>query len=351
MFVGSVYSRTQLFTTNISHNTSILGALTYLPHIIRHKLIKWISHFQAFLEPHDLTSSADGTEVYVVEIGPNRIWKLASSIPTITTDLLDALESKSQTLNTEESKNQSTSRVELVEEKAKLIPTHQGITKPGDGDKSLQQTVDSERPKSTPLIASKSGALQKGGGGKEAGVNSGNQNSTHEVKMGVYSTSETPIGHPLDHQDFKTEKENHTSDRDKTNSESHTSQAGTLPLSITQAAKPEPTPSGSSESAPKNDALDGDENITKGVIPALVILSILAVPIVFLLLISIVLRVRAFQRDRNRPTKGFHDSKNELTVGRTRGWWSYMNCFDKQRYRFNRVTLSDFYSDSDSDEV
>lgn len=292
----------------------------------------------------------------MVEIGPNRIWKLASTIPTITTELLDVLESKSQTLNTEESKNHSTNRVELVEEKAKLIPTHLGITKPGDGDKSLQQTVDNEKPESTTLDAVKSSASQKGGSGKEASVNSGNQNSTDEVKTVVYSTTGTPIGHPLDHQDSKSEKDNPTTDRDNTNSESHTLQAGTVRLRITEAAKPEPTPSGSSESTPKNDALDGDEsqdseNITKGVIPALVILSILAVPIVFLLLISVVLRVRAFQRDRNRPTKGFHDSKNELTVGRTRGWWSYMNCFDKQRYRFNRVTLSDFYSDSDSDEV
>ena len=30
-----------IFTTNISHNTSILGALTYFPPIIRHKLMKW----------------------------------------------------------------------------------------------------------------------------------------------------------------------------------------------------------------------------------------------------------------------------------------------------------------------
>ena len=33
---------------------------------------------QALVQPHDVVSSADGSDVYVVELGPNRIWKLSS---------------------------------------------------------------------------------------------------------------------------------------------------------------------------------------------------------------------------------------------------------------------------------
>ena len=111
------------------------------------------------------------------------------------------------------------------------------------------------------------------------------------------------------------------------------------------------TPKNSSVSGPRDDALGNDDNITAGIIPALIILSVLAVPIVFLLLISITLRLRAYNRDKRSQMNGFHGSRKDLSVGRTRGWWSYMNCCDRQKYKFNRVTLQDFYSDSDSDGV
>ena len=110
----------------------------------------------------------------------------------------------------------------------------------------------------------------------------------------------------------------------------------------------------SSISGPQEDSLDGNnsDNITAGIIPALIILSVLAVPIVFLLIISITLRLRAYHRDKHSQLNGFHGgSRKNLSVGRTRGWWSYMNCCDRQKYKFNRVTLQDFYSDSDSDGV
>ena len=109
----------------------------------------------------------------------------------------------------------------------------------------------------------------------------------------------------------------------------------------------------SSISGPQEDSLDGNntDNITAGIIPALIILSVLAVPIVFLLIISITLRLRAYHRDKHSQMNGFHGSRKNLSVGRTRGWWSYMNCCDRQKYKFNRVTLQDFYSDSDSDGV
>lgn len=109
----------------------------------------------------------------------------------------------------------------------------------------------------------------------------------------------------------------------------------------------------SSISGSQEDSLDGNnsDNITAGIIPALIILSVLAVPIVFLLIISITLRLRAYHRDKRSQMNGFHDSRKNLSVGRTRGWWSYMNCCDRQKYKFNRVTLQDFYSDSDSDGV
>ena len=109
----------------------------------------------------------------------------------------------------------------------------------------------------------------------------------------------------------------------------------------------------SSISGPQEDSLDGNnsDNITAGIIPAFIILSVLAVPIVFLLIISISLRLRAYHRDKHSQMNGLHGSRKNLSVGRTRGWWSYMNCCDRQKYKFNRVTLQDFYSDSDSDGV
>lgn len=119
----------------------------------------------------------------------------------------------------------------------------------------------------------------------------------------------------------------------------------------------EPTATGtvknSSVSGAQDDTLsiDNSDDVIAGVIPALIILSVLAVPIVFLLLISIALRVRAYRRDKRNQMSGFHGGRKDFSVGRTRGWWSYMNFFDRQKYKFNRVTLQDFYSDSDSDGV
>ena len=91
---------------------------------------------------------------------------------------------------------------------------------------------------------------------------------------------------------------------------------------------------------------------TKGVIPALIILSVLAVPIIFLLCISIVLRVRAYRRERfRRVTFGEVGMKGDLAVSRSRGWCSYLNCCNKRSYGFDKVTLNDFYSDSDSEGI
>ena len=99
----------------------------------------------------------------------------------------------------------------------------------------------------------------------------------------------------------------------------------------------------------------GDEeeecNAVPGVVPALIILSVLAVPIIFLLLTSIFLRARAYRRDKQNKFSRYHGNKNSLGVGHSRGWLSYMNCCDWRKYRFNRVTLQDYYSDSESDGV
>ncbi|XP_032239436.2 peptidyl-glycine alpha-amidating monooxygenase A [Nematostella vectensis] len=95
------------------------------------------------------------------------------------------------------------------------------------------------------------------------------------------------------------------------------------------------------------------DELAVGMIPALIILSVLAVPIVFLLLISIILRVRAYRRESrfhaSRPLKG--KEQERLGVSRTRGWCSYLNCCDKRKYGFDRVDLAEFYSDSDSEGV
>ena len=91
---------------------------------------------------------------------------------------------------------------------------------------------------------------------------------------------------------------------------------------------------------------------TTGIVPALIVLSVLAVPVVFLLFTSIVLRLRAYRRDKYDKFNRFRGNSSEgLGVSHSRGWLSYMNCCDKRKYRFNRVTLQDFYSDSESEGV
>lgn len=320
---------------------------------------------QGFSQPHALTSSGDGTEVYVVEISPNRIWKLRSTVPSITKELLDVLGGsglnpkqvgKSSNVHTKASKHGDKNRIELVE-KAKLIPLdHQDSTRPNDKKESSQQAEDGEKP-SIKTVDNNFGSSQKGGGGGKSSSKSDQHDSNSKVETVANATTEMSSGRHSDHQD-SSKKDDSTTGRQKAKSQSYTPRPSVEWINITQRANsnPEATPTGSSKNGPKKGSLGSDdsdenENDTKGVIPALVILSILAVPIVFLLLISIVLRIRAFHRDRNRQMKGFHSSKDDLSVGTTRGWLSYMNCFDRQRYKFSRVTLSDFYSDSDSDGV
>lgn len=376
--------------------------------------------FQVFSQPHDLASSPDGTDVYVVEIGPNKVWKFSSKRqPALTTprttsavvtkDLLSAHEGSGfnpkqagngNSVATKASVNSSSISLELVEERARLVKPgyqtssvtterYQESSSLGNGDHRSQPGGDREE--SSVIIeghqessgpGGKEQSSKEDGAGETSSVNSeGHQGSSGPKKANVnterYGDRETSRVNPADHQDSVNESKdtspaivnpqqrlnhNGTSNEDKVGGESHTSelasQGSVVMVNVTETAyiTPEPTASGSSKGKPQNDALDGDEhddseNIVAGVIPALVVLSVLAVPIVFLLLISIVLRLRAYRRDRNREMSGFHSGKKDLSVGRTRGWWSYMNCCDKQKYRFNRVTLSDFYSDSDSDGV
>ena len=44
--------------------------------------ISYVCSPQALLQPHDVVSSVDGSDVFVVEIGPNRLWKLSSKPQT-----------------------------------------------------------------------------------------------------------------------------------------------------------------------------------------------------------------------------------------------------------------------------
>ena len=328
---------------------------------------------QFLSQPHDLASSADGTDVYVVEIGPNKVWKLSSkqqpsvttpiySVPVITKALLGAREGSGSNLKqdgngngrpTKASTNHGSSSLELVEEKARLIPKgHHESTKSGKEDQSSDRNGDGEKSsmnaeghQESTGQGNEEHSSQQEGVGEKSSVNTDHQDKDNSSAT---SNPQEPVSR------------NASTGVDKANSESHTSEhaAHGKWVNGTQRAnfRPQPTASVPGKSGPQNDALDSDEtddgsDITAGVIPALVILSVLAVPIVFLLLISITLRVRAYRRDRNNQVNGFHGSKKDLSVGRTRGWWSYMNFCDRRKYRFNRVTLSDFYSDSDSDGV
>lgn len=92
------------------------------------------------------------------------------------------------------------------------------------------------------------------------------------------------------------------------------------------------------------------DDIQAGMVPALIILSVLAVPIIFLLLISIILRIRVYRRERRYNSNRLLN-KDGLSVDRTVGWWSYLNCCSKRKYGFDKVNLAEFYSDSESDGV
>lgn len=266
---------------------------------------------QAFSQPHDVASSVDGKEVYVVELNPNRVWKLSSKqqpvdVPSISTVSVmrnntaqkishPSPKPTSEKVHTERS-HHGPRVLDLVEEKASLVPT--------DYD-------------STTATGTENNGSQRHGDVKSGNANLSQMESMHHNK------STGPV---------KGDMRNN------------------LAEPVTKASSDKNNSTG----APESDTLDSDDSrddVTAGVIPALVILSVLAVPIVFLLLISITLRVRAYRRDKHLQTNGFHGSRKNLSVGRTRGWWSYMNCCDRQKYKFNRVTLQDFYSDSDSDGV
>lgn len=311
--------------------------------------------------------------MYVVEIGPNKVWKLSSkqqptvttpiyAVPVITKALLGTQEESGSNLKqdgngnsrpTEASANHGSSSLELVEEKARLITKgHEEPTKPGKEDQSSDRNGDGEKSsmnaeghQESTGIVSEEHSSQQGDVGEKSSVSTAHQDKDKDSDI---SDSQEPVSR------------NASIGAGKVKSESQPSEHGAHGkwANSTQDTNfsPEPTASVSGKSGPQHDAADSDEtdnssDITAGVIPALVILSVLAVPIVFLLLISITLRVRAYRRDRNNQMNGFHGSKKNLSVGRTRGWWSYMNCCDRQKYRFNRVTLTDFYSDSDSDGV
>ena len=266
---------------------------------------------QAFSQPHDVVSSVDGTEVYVVELNPNRVWKLSSKqqpvdVPSISTVSVmrnntaqkishPSPKPTSEKVHTERS-HHGPRVLDLVEEKASLVPT--------DYD-------------STTATGTENNGSQRHGDVKSGNANLSQMESMHHNK------STGPVKGDM---------------------------GNNLAEPVTKALSDKNNSTG----APESDTLDSDDSrddVTAGVIPALVILSVLAVPIVFLLLISITLRVRAYRRDKHLQTNGFHGSRKNLSVGRTRGWWSYMNCCDRQKYKFNRVTLQDFYSDSDSDGV
>lgn len=244
---------------------------------------------QALVQPHDVVSSADGSDVYVVELGPNRIWKLSSKRQ------VDSFSNKT-----------SSTPVNTVPVKTSDHVTQSSHT-------ILGETIDGLNPKQeeSENTSTKGMSTHRASADPEQLKQNGKKPSLSPVaKTGV-------IGQP----------------------------------------SPKPTETvtvkNNSVGGPQDDTLSSEDNvdITAGIIPALIILSVLAVPIVFLLLISITLRVRAYRRDKRNQMSDFHEGRKDFSVGRTRGWWSYMNCFDRQKYKFNRVTLQDFYSDSDSDGV
>ncbi|KAL9986947.1 hypothetical protein ACROYT_G001165 [Oculina patagonica] len=414
----------------------------------------WPSDKEALTQPHDVVSSADGSDVYVVEISPNRVWKLSSNpqinavttpmnaVPVITSDQVINQDSHSihdkpqQQENTPTvqafAMNQDSHSIHDKPQQQENTPTVQAFAMNQDShsihDKPQQQentpTVQAfamnqdshsihdkpQQQENTPTVQAfamnqdshsihDKPQQQENTPTVQAFAMNQDSHSIHDKPQQQENTptvqafamnqdshsihdkpqqqENTPTVQAFATQGSEEKNENKAvPDTSKPHTNSSVYQASTrlgqindtgslkpltqssvMWVNVTDQSRfisnPTATHTGknSSISGPQDDALGGDDNITAGVIPALIILSVLAVPIVFLLLISITLRLRAYHRDKRSQMNGFHGNRKDLTVGRSRGWWSYMNCCDRRKYKFNRVTLQDFYSDSDSDGV
>ena len=321
---------------------------------------------QVLTQPHDLVSSADGTEVYVVETGPNRVWKLSSKQqPSVTTAMYIVPVVTNEQLNTRpeqdingdkmptKASNHGPVTLDLVDEKASMIPAgRQDYTGPSETDLTTEQGGTEEKSSVNP-----DNHQDSNGPGTEDLDSQGTDEHLHPTDEEVENKGPNITDRLNPPETIHPSKHNASTGPDKSKP---TTQSSVMWVDVTKNANHPSAASSvnnSSRSGARNDAVDDSDddedsvNITAGVIPALVILSVLAVPIVFLLLISITLRIRAYRRDKRSHMNGFHESRKDFLVGRTRGWWSYMNCCDRQKYKFNRVTLQDFYSDSDSDGV
>lgn len=281
---------------------------------------------QALSQPHDLVSSVDGSDVFVVEIGPNRLWKLSSKPPTDSSSAGAATTPLATVpVLTSEQINEGSHQTPMGKSPDQAVDS-KDVNSKQDGDEN-KPDIDTSSHQDSAGTDQAVMTEYSGDGNRSPSSPSYHQNST-----GLGEVNDTGIEEP--------------SKKSVITWVNVTDQSRFIP-------KGTGTGKNSSISGPQEDSVDGSnsDNITAGIIPALIILSVLAVPIVFLLIISITLRLRAYHRDKHSQMNGFHGSRKNLSVGRTRGWWSYMNCCDRQKYKFNRVTLQDFYSDSDSDGV
>ncbi|EDO42139.1 predicted protein [Nematostella vectensis] len=308
---------------------------------------KWPGQGNFFTQPHDIASSADNNELFVTQTGPNRVWKLTLfsinkllyQLLLLTSHVTDPCVLENATgpcrgafpkwyystadnacheflyggcggnANKFDSKSECLEVCYRDERKHSKIPDDNLGKKNEDALKNLKIITTSNRPTADPSEITD-------------GLSTQGTHDEWDLAQGEDEGPESNIHYNIS--DYPPYRPKHKGGVNGT-------------ASVHKLEHPTQSP----------------DELAIGMIPALIILSVLAVPIVFLLLISIILRVRAYRRESrfhaSRPLKG--KEQERLGVSRTRGWCSYLNCCDKRKYGFDRVDLAEFYSDSDSEGV
>ncbi|XP_031572438.1 peptidyl-glycine alpha-amidating monooxygenase-like [Actinia tenebrosa] len=326
-------------------------------------LNSWPSDRQHFRHPHDVVCSSDGNFIFVVETEPNKVWKLSrrgqsrlNKESTLDGEIRgdkpkEDIETKTWTSTKETLPERCTYSSETGPCRAAIQRWYYDINKrrcmhfiyggcQGNENnfKSVKDCQDTCASKGH-SNQSKHFSRPKPGEQNQKTVLkelSSNDDKLFKENMTMAKSKGRPQQKPEIHDDWENaagEDEGEESNLHVWKSHSNTSNTTiSTPYHI------------------QDNQSTSTDDIQAGMMPALIILSVLAVPIIFLLLISIVLRIRAYRRERRYNLNRLLN-KDGLPVDRTVGWWSYLNCCSKRKYGFDKVNLAEFYSDSESDGV
>nr|AAG44250.1 peptidylglycine alpha-amidating monooxygenase [Calliactis parasitica] len=314
-----------------------------------HLLKTWPSVKQHFTHPHDIISSADDVDLYVVEVGPNKVWKLSKRKPF---KLHDNKASFPAFCMLEHDTGPCRAAMPRWYFDAKARSCTRFIYGGCSGNENNFASKRECEAKCTQIVNSNK--------------QQGKDNSGHISEMTLNNlpskqgkqeedTKRTEVSSSLPYHGNNTAKPmtlHETDDWRNAAGEDEGNESNLHAAAVWRQHHNTSTNLTTPHLIEKNRQNSNDNISAGGMIPALVILSVLAVPIVFLLLISIALRIRAYRRDTRYKANRLLKTDNEgLAVGHTRGWLSYLNCFKRQTYGFDKVNMAEFYSDSDSDGV